>query len=40
MAVRDQPLGIHAFGTGRQRYVGIGQKNAMALDSRLKSPGE
>ncbi len=40
IAVRSQPLGIHTFGTGRQRYVGIGQKNAVALDSRLKSTVE
>lgn len=37
VAVRTKPLGIHTFGTGRQRYVGIGQKNAVALGSRLLS---
>lgn len=40
VAVRSQPLGIHTFGTGRQRYIGIGQKNAVALDTRLRSTVE
>jgi Zn-dependent protease with chaperone function len=40
VAVRSQPLAIHTFGTGRQRYVGIGQKNAVALDGRLRSSDE
>ncbi len=40
VALRSSPLGIHAFGTGRQRYVGMGQKNAETLASRLKSAKE
>lgn len=40
VALRSPSLGIHAFGTGRQRYVGMGQKNAEALGSRLRSANE
>jgi Zn-dependent protease with chaperone function len=40
VALRSPSLGIHAFGTGRQRYVGMGQKNAKALGSRLRSANE
>lgn len=40
VAFRSPSLGIHAFGTGRQRYVGMGQKNAEALGSRLRSANE
>ncbi len=40
VALRSQPLGIHAFGTGRQRYVGMGQKNAESLSNRLRSADE
>lgn len=36
VTLRSAPLGIHAFGTGRQRYIGMGQKNVMALSDRLQ----
>ncbi len=40
VTLRLPPLGIHAFGTGRQRYVGMGQKNAESLSNRLRSANE
>jgi hypothetical protein len=35
----DRPLGIHAFGSFRRAYLGMGRRLAQTLSSELKAPG-